>query len=357
MELVNRTPAAAKFVLADAETPSHRFLVVTAKVTFGWDPLGSIQIDSQSPFPLFEEDEATPLGFLPSDVRPRADPVFEVILLGIARPSGGKPVTRRKVALTVGTVTREMEVIGDRVWVSRSQYSDPVPFLEMPLTFERAYGGTTEIMLDPSTPFPVSDPMNPYGRGYDAETAARDLGASLGAPPGYPSLPGYQRLLPNLEDPNDSIKAWHDAPTPVCWSTVPLDMGLRLKWAIDLVKAGQMVAPKEMIDRTYHRAHPDWIIPVPAPAAPVHLVGIGSDENSKFSLPVLRPVVDVMNGAEMFSLSLQPQLLVLLPEQRRFYLVYRSVSRMAFRAVEPRGLRLRLEEGWSSPSASPSVVP
>jgi hypothetical protein len=85
MELVNSTPLAAASNLSQGFVPSQeRFLVVTAKATFAFDQTGRIEIDSQNPFPLFPDDVPTPLGLLPTDSLPRADPVFEVILLGKA---------------------------------------------------------------------------------------------------------------------------------------------------------------------------------------------------------------------------------------------------------------------------------
>lgn len=69
----------------------------------------------------------------------------EVLMLGKAHAPAGKPVTTMRVRLCVAGMDKCLRVTGDRVvqrsLLSRQRASDPQAFLDMPLVYERAYGG------------------------------------------------------------------------------------------------------------------------------------------------------------------------------------------------------------------------
>jgi hypothetical protein len=62
-------------------------------------------------------------------------------------------------------------------------------------------------------------------------------------------------------------------------------------------------------------------------------------------------VADYVLGGRSGTRELVPQLLMLLPEARRFYLVYRASFTMEVQPEIERAFRLRLAEGWSEPAA------
>jgi hypothetical protein len=253
-----------------------------------------------------------------------------------------------RVSLAVGSITREIEVFGDRGWVDKQRFSQPVAFSEMPLTYDRAFGGSCAVQIDASTTIQLFDRMNRFGRGYDAEGEAKDFCLSLRAPRGYPVLNEKIRLLPNLEDPRQRIQCWQDAPPPTCWATMPMEIGFRAKWSLDQVKAGRTPTAQETVNRAYHRAHPDWIIPVPPPATRIVMIGLTPSQLLRFNLPCQRPVVDILRGSDVLAQPLVPQMLVLLPEQMRFYIVYRTVLLLDCAKGEERSARVRIEEAWPS---------
>jgi hypothetical protein len=248
----------------------------------------------------------------------------------------------------VGSIRRELDIFGDRAWLRRDAFSQPLPFTEMPLHYERAFGGSFDVLVDEKSKLRIADPTNSLGRGFDVQTYMKGLGEALRSPAGYPRIANYVRHLPNLEDPKQPIRRWEDAPTPAGWATVPPTIGLRMKWVADRVAAKQPVSEEEAVAHAYHRAHPDWIIPLPPANAPVEMVGVLPCERVTFRLPRLRPVVDISNESGTHTSPLVPQMLVLLPEQWRFYLVYRTVVSLVFRPGDERGLRLRTEERWGS---------
>ena len=70
-------------------------------------------------------------------------PGTDVVLVGEAWAPKGRPVPSSLVSVKVGALRKVIQVFGDRRWKggSSSQPSSPEPFLRMPLTYERAYGG------------------------------------------------------------------------------------------------------------------------------------------------------------------------------------------------------------------------
>jgi hypothetical protein len=347
MDLVNQTPAPAYAVLTTGiPEDGPRMGMIVAKATFTFDAEGGVELDTQNPHPLYDSDEATELGLLPGDSLPRRDSAFEVILLGKAHAPWGRPVPSMTVRLSVGEVARSMAVFGERAWRPDGGMGSPEPFTEMPLVYERAFGGTAEVHLDEDTTLQVQDPINPLGRGFDADTRALEMGRGIGVPDGYPLL-AVDRALPNLEDPGALIRSRQDAPDPVGWATVPMGMGLgSLRHIRELQEYGEIRDPRRSEIELYHRAHPHWVIDLPQAGAGVILEGLTPEGQIQFRLPELRVVADYVMGKRNGTRELAPQMLVLLPEERRFYLVYRN----AFTAeVEPdmeRSFRLRLEKGW-----------
>ena len=289
MELINTTALPADLNVVKPEGSEARVALVTAKATFRYDQTGRVVADHEEPFPLYPADETTPLGLLPRDDLPRMDEAFEVILLGEALAPNARPVTAMKVALSVGAQRRELVVAGDRVWHRKK---DPMPkpeaFVRMPLTRDRAFGGSTEVLIDVDSPVDVADPHNPDGRGFDPGPTAEQLGKHLRCPSGYPQ---YQaaRQLPNIEDPSELIQRWEDAPKPAGWSTIPMSTLQQIQRALvvpdaDFEKVATGVSDPAYVDpRLYHRAHPTWVVQTPPPGAEVRMEGIAEHERVRFS--------------------------------------------------------------------------
>jgi hypothetical protein len=349
VELINNTPIAAELIVTEILDAPNRFGMISAKVTYCLNEAGAIEIDTQDPFPLFESDVETELGLLPRDNLPRMDPVFEVILLGTAYAPKGQPVTHMKVTLTVGTEYRELMVVGNRVWENSNKQpriSSPQPFARMPLTYDRAFGGLCEVLIDKDSPIEISDPNNPLGKGFNPETQIRALADFLKYPEGYP-IYDTTRALPNIENATQPIVQWEDLPTPAYWATVPLTSALHIQRAVDVNEDAE--TPQQRIrfsERTYHRAYPDWVIDLPIREATVALRGLTPQGALTFKIPALRILGDYVNGPETGTHELVPQMLVLLPEEMRFYLVYRRVFPIPFIEEQERSMRLRIENGW-----------
>ncbi len=332
-------------------------LLATAKATFCVEEDGSVALDRENPFPLLLEDEETELGILPRDNLPRWDDVFEVAMLGKAYTPDGKPAYQMDVSFGVGKETRVLRVIGDRAWSGKGQEAQitrPQPFTEMPLTYERAFGGTCEVLIDRESPIDIADPNNPIGRGLNAEPAVQQLTRMLNPPKGFPQY-NELRLLPNVENPKALIARWDDAPTPVSFATVPLSTALHMNRAVDL-KEGEEPTLEDppFTAATFHRAHPDCVMALPEPDASVRLTGVTRKGRLEFKLPQIQIFADFQFGFQSGSLPLRPHFLMLLPEQMRFYIVFRNRMFFDLSEEDERGVRIRLERGWYQPQEVPA---
>ena len=222
MELVNSTPVPCRILTGALLAAENRIGTITAKATFR--VVGHrTEIETQDPFPIFEEDHETDLGLLPNDLVPRRDPAFEVLVLGAAYGAGGAPTSESRVEVSVGSERRALDVLGTRVWESSgasATMSAPVAFTRMPLTSANAFGGRTLVEVDREAFLEVSDLDNPDGKGFDPAPYAVGLAHTLKCPEGYPRY-DERRQLPNIERPDARIKTPDDKPLPTFWSASP----------------------------------------------------------------------------------------------------------------------------------------
>jgi hypothetical protein len=355
VHLVNQTPVNARVSAWDVEGVPHRLGMLVAKATFRIGEGGGVELETQAPIPFYDGDEETEVGIRPRDDLPRHDPAFEVVLLGAAYGPGGQPVTERRVSLTVGAHQRHLLVVGDRQWTSRDSISAPVPFVRMPMTFDRTFGGSCDVLVDEGSVVTVAYPPNRHGRGFDPEPAARALGDMLKPPEGYPRW-DQTRPLPNLEDELRRVERYEDTPAPVCWGAVPMDTLLHLERGVVLpegnpplphdAQIGSMLGTSWMKDGIFHRAHPDWVLDLPPAGATIEMDGVSPRGTIRFPLPRLAVLADFTVGEVTGTRTLAPQMLVLLPEEDRFYLVYRRTFQLAPHALVECSWRLRLENAW-----------
>jgi hypothetical protein len=156
----------------------------------------------------YGDPKVTPLKF-ESDLVP-FKLATDVVLIGKAHAPGGKPVEQLRPFLQVGEHHKELLVTGDRVCNFQEgglpSFGAPVPFTEMPLTYDRAYGGV-DIHSNFDLAYPY--PRNPLGRGFVVKNTKRAV----------QDLP-----LPNIEDPletlteegliTEDMMAWEKQPMP-----------------------------------------------------------------------------------------------------------------------------------------------
>lgn len=114
----------------------------------------------------------------------------DVLVDATAHAPEGRPVTELEVSVRVGACTKELLVVGDRVWQrghTQVSASRPQPFTSMPIHYGRAFGGSPRPRTDgeQDTYF-----ANPVGRGYCPELRADIV---------------EQMPLPNTEDARNRL--------------------------------------------------------------------------------------------------------------------------------------------------------
>jgi len=353
MEFVNPTPFPADLSLGEKTEPdTTRLGQIVAKATYRVADDGSVTIDNQEPMPVLAKDEEAELGLLPRDDMVRVNHAFEVILLGAAYAPRRRPVEELLVSMSLGDVKRELAVIGDRYWlagVHSTTPTKPVPFDRMPLTWDRAFGGTAEVEIDVDSFVDVCDVRNREGTGFDVAKYAKELGDHLNVPSGFPKFDAKRRL-PNLESPLERIKHPDDTPGPVCWATMSLQSGLRAR-RIDEELAPFPVTTENMIlsQELMCRAHPAWIIDLPPPRSRFRLTHASPDGAFEFELPAVRVLADYVSGDKSATLELMPQVLIVHSEERMFTVAYRKRFNFPRRPGVERCIRLRIVEGWFTP--------
>lgn len=115
----------------------------------------------------------------------------DVVVIGTAYAPGGNPVAQMDVAVEVAGRKKAIRIIGDRRCLydheSAPSFTDPVPFTEIEVRYERAYGGY-DMRSNPKLPFYY--PRNHLGKGIAIKNI-REVVDGL--------------VLPNLEDPQDLL--------------------------------------------------------------------------------------------------------------------------------------------------------
>jgi hypothetical protein len=324
-------------------------LSIIIKYTYRISPDGcAVQIADEQ-LPIFRGDvpsggDATGPVRFESDMvpfKPRAD----VVLVGKAYfPRGRPPEKPLDVTLRVGAREKTIRVFGDRTWrfptalVVIPEISEPAPFRTMELVYARAFGGID----GPAARYCAE---NPAGRGFIGRKSRDSI---------------HEKLLPNLEDPHHLIRSWDDRPQPVGFGFYGRGWMPRLKLA------GTPQHPPGPQERAcglasdfnyafFNGAHPDLQVEGYLKGnEEVELTNLSLDGYINFRLPEIQLGVTVTRwtvpplewidrqleeGRGIKSIEDVPTVeepvrmvldtLVLIPDQRIFYVVFRGNCRLA----------------------------
>lgn len=124
----------------------------------------------------------------------------DVVMTGSACSTDLHEVTQLDVGLEIAGVYKTIRVFGDRVW-DRGRPTVAAAFAQMPLTYERAFGGI--LLIDGE--LHQQEEQNPIGLGFYGDLAA-------------PEVEGWP--LPNLEDPRQLLHYPGVRPAPACFAPV-----------------------------------------------------------------------------------------------------------------------------------------
>jgi len=115
-------------------------------------------------------------------------PTTDIIVNGTAYSPGGRPSNDFSIGLQIGPLRKLVRVRGNRWWKENGeQCSSPEPVTQVPLVYERAYGGYDHVDPDPKNH--SLDPRNPVGCGRVADRRHR-----------------AGKMLPNFEYPDGDLE-------------------------------------------------------------------------------------------------------------------------------------------------------
>ncbi|WP_437723764.1 DUF2169 family type VI secretion system accessory protein [Sorangium sp. So ce861] len=335
LEILNKTPFAVGLIPASDKNDAD-IAVVIVKGTFGWDHTGVLLAAEEQKGVVYADQHwgdpgASSLKYA-SDVCPRK-PGADVALIGKAY-AARRGASMVDVTLRVGQMKSTLRVFGDRHWYKGSvgwAASEPKRFSEMPLTFERAYGG-----VDTSDPErPASEPRNPVGQGFSAR----------GAPEQLEGLP-----LPNLESPDELITAWDSRPAPLAFGFVDRSWMPRARFAGTYDQRWKKercpLLPTDFDDRFHQAAHPSLIYPMPLVGGEVvQATGASPRGSVSFTLPRLHVTAEARIRGERHSATLALDTLVIEPELDRVTLTWRTAIPCTRRFLYLESVVVRAEEG------------
>ena len=204
--ITNKTPFASDFAWV-LDKSGNKIWLVVVKATFNIQPDGSCCLAGTGE-PVLQMAQSYG-EFGQSSLRYEADllgvkPTTDILVHGAAITPKRKRVTALDVSLRVGPINKRLRVTGNRVWdkgLLGVRMSAPEPFDEMPLTYERAYGGWDRSAEDGK--LHRLEGRNPVGTGFAVRTE------------NCPALP-----LPNIEYPDQLIGSWKDHPSPAGFNAV-----------------------------------------------------------------------------------------------------------------------------------------
>jgi hypothetical protein len=222
----NRTPYAAKGTWGRDKDGVHEW-IVAVKGAFTIKPDGALMLADEQPEPLLVpeyngEDGMSSLRYDADLVGPK--PATDVLLNGTAYAPKGHPAAEFLASLRLGPIHKEIRIVGQRTWTPGMLGASPsavAPVTQVPIVYERAYGGSD--LSDPDPKKRRLDARNPVGCGLVARVgqALPNLEYPSGrlervGPAGFGAIASYWSPRRELQGTYD--EAWQKSRCPL-WPT------------------------------------------------------------------------------------------------------------------------------------------
>lgn len=304
-------------------------LYVVAKATFSISEKGLRVAEKQQPLKHADEYWAKPgeSSLKYASEAHLGKPATDLALVGNAYAPNGRPSTKFGVSISIGAFRKIIHVHGDRTWRGNAfglAPSSAEPVVEVPLVYERSFGGEHDL-------------RNPVGCGFRGKKPIEEM---KGAP------------VPNLEDPKHPVRSPSDRISPVGVGYIAPFWKPRSSFAGTYDEVWQKTrAPFLPLDfdlRFFQSAHPDFVYPgVLKGGEPVELINVSEVGVHKFNLPICELQANVVVGGEHFQPEMHLETLLLEPSESRFSMMWRGAMECDKRAlkIQQVGLDLKSLEG------------
>jgi hypothetical protein len=307
LQLVNDTPFKATMaVFPDRAGIDTLYVIVKATVNL-WPHLALAP--EQLPLVMADEYYGDPAC---SSLKAVSDlhigkPGTDVLVTGHARAP--RPTTEMTVMVSVAERHRTLRVVGDRVWRGDGTAYEPEPFTEMPLVWERAYGGVHQ-----GSDKVLAEERNPVGCGFPGEREPAEL-------EGTPA--------PNLLDPAAPPEKLGDAAVPVCFAPCAPAWLPRREFAGTYDAAWQRTRapylPEDFDPRFLQCAADSFRFErFLQGTEPVQVSGMTLEGPIEFAVPTVRPQIEVVVAGSPASPRAELETLWIEPDDNRATLTWRA---------------------------------
>ncbi|HEY5909317.1 MAG TPA: DUF2169 domain-containing protein [Verrucomicrobiae bacterium] len=315
---MNQTPAKAGWTLG-FQKDGRELLIVAIKATFDLPPDAGDPVLSKDQAPLVESDEFTgEPGF--SATRYESDyahrkPFCDVLVNGSAYAPHSEPAKRVTVGLYLGPIQKRFQVVGERAWDKvflLLRPTPPRPFVKMPISYDRAYGGTDKSEKKPDKAKTYLD--NPVGVGFYPLTTNKAL---VGKP------------LPNTCEIGSLPTRRKGKYRPMSFSPLGRNFKCRRpftgtyddKWLNERAP----FFPDDFDYRYFQCAPADQQMPHPKGGEQVGLENLTPDGVRRFRLPTMpMPVLFVPYRGEVKQQDAVIDTVLIEPDKNRFMLTWRA---------------------------------
>jgi len=255
----------------------------------------------------------------------------DIVVNGHAHAPHSAPVRSLDVAMQVGSVRKILKVFGNRVWrAGGGGLSVPEPFIKLPISYERAFGGVDQGSENPGRDWYWP---NPVGVGF---VAAASRVTHLRAP--------------NVEYPDQLITTWESRPAPAGFGVIASHWEARAKLAGTYDKAWEdkrfPLVPTDFDIRHYQVVPKDQ-------QAPAFLVGgergavtnMSPSGTMRFTVPVVKLLLETrfQDGSRVQNPSARLHTLIVEPDHARISLVFHSAMECHSKVSQLTSTRVRLD--------------
>ncbi len=319
MELINGTNGPAAWTLG-FQADGRELLIVVVKATYKIPQTNEEPTLTEKQVPLIQADEFTGEPGL-SATRYESDyahrkPFCNVLLNGSAYAPRGEPVTAIRVGLEIGPVRKRFNVIGNRFWdkvLFLLRPSSPDRFARLPISYDRAYGGTDRSENKPGKVKTYL--LNPVGIGYYPLTGKKAL---LG------------KALPNTCELGRVATSRKGRYSPMAFGSIGRNHTARLRFAGTYDKAWLQNRapfwPDDFDYRYFQCAPPEQQMPHLVGGEEVTLENLMPEGMKRFRIPqTLMPVTFLPHRAPEQRVHAACDTLLIEPDEGRFMLTWRTV--------------------------------
>jgi hypothetical protein len=247
-------------------------------------------------------------------------------------------VDRVEVSLIVGSMSKRFDVVGNRLWrdgVFGVAATGPEPFLVMPISYDKAYGGVDNLNPDPARH--EAYPLNPIGAGFYPRS---DSELFDGKP------------LPNTEEPGRPVDSPKGSWRPMGFGPIGRGWQPRLQYAgtydQNWVDEVFPFLPADFDERHYQCAPPDQQIDYLRGGEEVTLVNLTPEGRTVFRLPTVEmPVTFYLANYDEQEVNAEADTLILEPDLNRFSIVWRAALPLRRNMFEVAQVVVgRMPRGW-----------